>query len=86
MSDSNQKIKTLLSNIGNDTELLLKALRIAHCYMPELKEIDDEEFGGYAENKEQILDEVNFVRDVLKKQGIDPDKNYSELNPIINKK
>jgi hypothetical protein len=87
MTDSHQKIKELISSIGNDSELLVAALRIAHCYMPSLDEIDDNGImGGFGDNKEQILEEVNFVRDALLKQGIDPDNNYAQLNPVINKK
>ena len=57
---------------------LLEALKTAYCFMPNLMDITQYEYGDQAD---RITGQVEFVRGVLQSQGIDPDEVADEINP-----
>jgi len=61
---------------------LLEALKLAFCHMPENVFLTQRE---YAENLPKIKEEVNIVRNILMANGVDPDKLYNEMNPVLAK-
>jgi hypothetical protein len=56
----------------------LNALKIAFTYMPQAIEVTKYEYG---ENYKNILDHINFVREILIELEIDPDEVAGEINP-----
>lgn len=56
----------------------LNALKIAFTYMPKAIEVTKYEYG---ENYKNILDHINFVREILIELEIDPDEVAGEINP-----
>jgi len=62
------------------TNRLISALKSAFCYVPELKEITEDE---YVENTQAIRTEVTEIRNTLIALGIEPDELYAEMNPQI---
>lgn len=59
----------------NDT---LTALKTAFTFMPQPVDVTRFEYGDDAS---RILDQINFVREVLLDHGIDPDEVAGEINP-----
>lgn len=56
----------------------LKALKIAFTYMPQTIEVTKYEYG---ENYKNVLEHINFVREILIELEIDPDEVAGEINP-----
>jgi len=56
----------------------LEALKTAFTYMPQPVEVNRFEYGDDAD---RILAQVNFVREVLARHGIDPEEVADEINP-----
>lgn len=56
----------------------LEALKTAFTFMPQPVEVNRFEYGDEAE---RILAQVNFVREVLISNGIDPEEVAGEINP-----
>ncbi|MDR9426152.1 MAG: penicillin-binding protein [Pseudomonadota bacterium] len=56
----------------------LKALKTAFTFMPQPVEVNRFEYGDDAD---RILQQVNFVREVLDRHGIDPEEVADEINP-----
>jgi fermentation-respiration switch protein FrsA (DUF1100 family) len=56
----------------------LHALKTAFTFMPQPVEINRFEYGDDAE---RILAQVNFVREVLLRHGIDPEEVPGDINP-----
>jgi len=56
----------------------LDALKTAFTFMPQPVEVNRFEYGDDAE---RILAQVNFVREVLVSNGIDPEEVAGEVNP-----
>ncbi|MFZ2290062.1 MAG: penicillin-binding protein [Halopseudomonas yangmingensis] len=56
----------------------LTALKIAFTFMPQPLEVTRFEYG---EDAGRILEQINFVREVLLDHGIDPDEVAGEINP-----
>lgn len=56
----------------------LHALKTAFTFMPQPVEINRFEYGDAAD---RILAQVNFVREVLISNGIDPEEVAGEINP-----
>ena len=54
------------------------ALKTAFTFMPQPVEINRFEYG---EDADRILSQVNFVREVLISNGIDPEEVAGEINP-----
>jgi fermentation-respiration switch protein FrsA (DUF1100 family) len=61
--------------IDDDT---LTALKTAFTFMPQPVEVNRYDYGDDAE---QVLAQVNFVREVLARHGIDPDEVAGDINP-----
>jgi hypothetical protein len=59
----------------NDT---LTALKTAFTFMPQPVEVTRFEYG---EDAARILEQINFVREVLTSHGVDPDEVAGEINP-----
>lgn len=60
---------------------LVNALKVAFCYMPEDEEITDENYLG--DQLGEVKREVNQVKRVLGKLGIDHTKVFEQLNPHL---
>ncbi len=56
----------------------LHALKIAFTFMPNPVEVNRYEYGDQAD---KILEQVNFVREVLVSHGIDPEEVAGDINP-----
>lgn len=56
----------------------LNALKIAFTYMPQAIEVTKYEYG---ENYKNILEHINFVREILIELEVDPDEVAGEINP-----
>lgn len=63
--------------MSHDSDLL-KALKVAFCYMPKAIEVNQYEYG---DKVEQILNDIHQVREVLLAQGVDPEEVYDEVHP-----
>ncbi len=57
---------------------LIEALKTAYCFMPNLMDITQFEFGDQAD---RITEQVEFVRGVLLSHDVDPDEVADEINP-----
>jgi hypothetical protein len=69
--------------MSSSNEELLDALKIAFCYMPELRDLTVKNYAGILPT---VIREVSHIRKVLKDNGIDPDVTYETMNPIIKSK
>jgi hypothetical protein len=56
----------------------LEALKTAFTFMPQPVEVNRFEYGDDAD---RILAQVNFVREVLVRHGIDPEEVADDINP-----
>lgn len=56
----------------------LTALKIAFTFMPHPVDITKYEYGDDAD---KIREQVNFVREALLAQGVDPDEVQGDINP-----
>lgn len=61
--------------IDEDT---LTALKTAFTFMPQPVEVNRYDYG---DNADHILAQVNFVREVLTRHGIDPEEVAGDINP-----
>ncbi|MBL4834236.1 MAG: hypothetical protein JKY26_09745 [Pseudomonas sp.] len=61
----------------SDTDTL-QALKTAFTFMPKPVEVTRFEYGDDAG---RILEQINFVREVLTTHGIDPDEVAGDINP-----
>ncbi|TVP60454.1 MAG: penicillin-binding protein [Halomonadaceae bacterium] len=59
-------------------EKTLQALKIAFTYMPNPIEVTRYD---YADQTEKVLEQVNYVREVLTIHGIDPEEVAGDINP-----
>ncbi|MCD8514284.1 MAG: hypothetical protein LRY63_14090 [Nitrincola sp.] len=59
-------------------EEILTALKIAFTFMPHPVDITKFEYGDDAD---RIRDQVNYVREILLSQGVDPDEVQGDINP-----
>lgn len=64
-------------NKSADTDLI-EALKTAFCFMPQLMDITQYEYGDQAD---RITQQVEFVRGVLLDNDIDPEEVADEINP-----
>ena len=62
----------------SDTDTL-QALKTAFTFMPKPVEVTRFEYGDDAS---RILEQINFVREVLLTHGIDPDEVAGDINPM----
>lgn len=57
---------------------LIKALKIAFCYMPKAIEVNKYEYG---DRYQTVLDHIQTVRETLLINEVDPEEVYGEINP-----
>ena len=69
-----------LDDARSNEAMLLEALKIAFCYMPDDVFLNEKEC---PDSLPIIKGEIALVRDVLKSNGVDPDENYEKMNPKI---
>ena len=61
-------------------EQSLLALKTAFCYMPKPNDVNEFDFPGRVE---QILSDIDIVREVLMINDIDPDEVADEIHPDL---
>jgi len=59
-------------------EQALHALKTAFCYMPKANDVNEFDFPGRVE---QILGDIEIVREVLLIHDVDPDEVADEIHP-----
>ena len=59
-------------------EQSLLALKTAFCYMPQINDVNEFDFPGRVE---QILSDIDIVREVLLMNDVDPDEVADEIHP-----
>jgi hypothetical protein len=59
-------------------EASLTALKTAFCYMPKAIEVNKYDHGDRVDN---ILADIERVREALLINGVDPEEVYNEMNP-----
>lgn len=59
-------------------EAQLHALKVAFCYMPKARDVNQYDHGDQVE---KILAHINLVREALLSAGVDPDEVPGEINP-----
>ena len=59
-------------------EQSLAALKTAFCYMPQTNDVNEFDFPGRVE---QILNDIELVREVLLMNDVDPDEVADEIHP-----
>ena len=59
-------------------EQSLIALKTAFCYMPQTNDVNEFDFPGRVE---QILNDIELVREVLLMNDVDPDEVADEIHP-----
>lgn len=59
-------------------EQSLTALKTAFCYMPQANDVNEFDFPGRVE---QILNDIELVREVLLMNDVDPDEVADEIHP-----
>lgn len=61
-------------------EQSLLALKTAFCYMPKANDVNEFDFAGRVE---QILSDIDTVKEVLLINGVDPDEVADEIHPDL---
>lgn len=61
-------------------EQALHALKIAFCYMPKANDVNEFDHPGRVD---QILSDIDAVKEVLLIHGIDPDEVGDEIHPDL---
>lgn len=61
-------------------EQSLHALKTAFCYMPKANDVNEFDFPGRVE---QILSDIETVREVLLINDVDPDEVADEIHPDL---
>lgn len=61
-------------------EASLTALKTAFCYMPSINDVNEFDFPGRVE---QILSDIDVVREVLLINDVDPDEVADEIHPDL---
>lgn len=61
-------------------EASLKALKTAFCYMPKANDVNEFDFPGRVE---QILADIESVREILLINDVDPDEVADEIHPDL---
>lgn len=61
-------------------EASLTALKTAFCYMPKINDVNEFDFPGRVE---QILSDIDVVREVLMVNDVDPDEVADEIHPDL---
>lgn len=56
----------------------LHALKTAFCYMPNVNDVNEYDYPGRVE---QILNDLEIVKEVLLINGVDPDEVADEIHP-----
>jgi len=64
--------------MSNLDEQSLLALKTAFCYMPKSNDVNEFDFAGRVE---QILSDIEIVKEVLLINGVDPDEVADEIHP-----
>ena len=66
--------------MSNLDEQSLLALKTAFCYMPKSNDVNEFDFAGRVE---QILSDIEIVKEVLLINGVDPDEVADEIHPDL---
>ncbi len=66
--------------MSNIDEQALQALKTAFCYMPNANDVNEYDHPGRVE---QILSDIEVVKEVLMIHGVDPDEVADEIHPDL---